>query len=289
MCYGLVTWYEESHSPTVSTPMETSTESAAIASSTATLDPKVLAELEKMKQENARLQARVAYHDDEAKSRLDNMKPVVQAYLKTLSEDAVHSEHKPQLDKVNVWASNIGTNPDRYHEDLTVSTMISCASQSNKRSLDTEAALKEKTELLAEECERSQKLQKQYDDAVQQIAVRDLDLKTAEEAKQKLNQVITAAGIAAEKADFNSSSARYNTPAEPFSLGLDVNTLQTTACAASASAASAPASRAPDPFMNFLNQPSNGDSLRMRPSSTAHHFLGTLDSSADIASAISRM
>ena len=231
---------------------------------------------QKTKYEAAREQ-RLARFEEMERQKLVGMQRDVNEMIEMEVKD---NPNYPELQGVGAWGKDLHQVPN-VEANLGIARVISCFSQRYKRTLDEASKAAESSAMLASTLKELEECKAERDAKT----LRCTELETLSNERQtsleKLEREIQNAGLRQAKFNFALASSREtdNNAASSSSSGSG---------SAKAAAMSAPTAKITDPLLDYVSKAGTGG-LRMHPSGSQHHVLGSLagNESSDIAAAIS--
>lgn len=239
---------------------------------------------------SARSDARAHLFEEKERARVAAWQEDAKFFMKDfIMSEAGDADAKADMAPLGTWADEYAQKKDIVAQ-TALARMCYVASRGVKRLREEASKGTSANETLATTMkenetlkEQTNKLQRDYDDAIQLANERQKGL-------EQLQAELTKAGLMQEKFDFSKLSSReVDPPKEPHATGLagsgmpSLEAVKAEASKAAASKANPFENNGDNGLMSFINSRGAG-SLKVNSSSTSHAFLGAQNGEADIAS-----
>lgn len=258
--------------------------------------------VEKLKQEaaardeeNAKLRAFKATHDEQQRGIVTKLQPEVMEFMGVLNNQ--FPDHVPQMSTIDAWSKNAHES-NSLESAVPLSRVISCASALYKRTREEASQNAEKAGNLGDSMKKIEELEASDAKKTQRITELEALCNERQANAQAMQDELARAGLLKDKFDFSKTASREATAATPATEAGAVKSEQaqlnmtTGAAGASATltAVTSQASRQPmDDLLSYVTGKSTSiGSHRIGQSGTGHAILGAGQGSVDdeIASAI---
>lgn len=222
-------------------------------------------ELEQKKADEALLRTKFAAHEDRQRKKLEEMQPVVEAWIEEGLQEA--GEHRQECMPMKTFGSQL-SEAANLESAMPLARIISCHSAKLKRERAEFSAASAASESLGKANAELDELKSDRDKKATRILELEGLVAERTEAASKMQAELAAAGLVSEKYNFSVATSREVAP--PTNAG-------------SSSSSTAPPAREPmvvDPLFAFVSKAGVGNG-RILSSNTSHHMLGAAGSTGE--------